>query len=150
MKVIALLIQTPAIDSSIGVTIGAMENLFPGSADIYPDTPSVLRPVLGNQQALFQQLLAEGKCLGMAWLNMAAVEKMGQIPLDKDADSPVLRPEQEELNASLAAKSLRQVEREYLERVLAENNGNKSLAAKSLRIHRRTLQRKLLRLSCSC
>lgn len=43
------------------------------------------------------------------------------------------------------AKSLRELEREFLERVLAANQGNKSAAAKSLKMHRRTLQRKLAR-----
>jgi len=42
-------------------------------------------------------------------------------------------------------KSLRELEREFLERVLAEYKGNKSAAAKSLKMHRRTLQRKLAR-----
>lgn len=45
----------------------------------------------------------------------------------------------------LPGKSLRELEREFLERVLAEYKGNKSAAAKSLKMHRRTLQRKLAR-----
>ncbi len=38
---------------------------------------------------------------------------------------------------------LRQLEWEHLQRVLAENNGNISAAARELGMHRRTLQRKL-------
>ena len=39
--------------------------------------------------------------------------------------------------------SLRRLEWEHIQRVLADHNGNVSLAAKSLNLHRRSLQRKL-------
>lgn len=41
--------------------------------------------------------------------------------------------------------SLAEVEKEYVNRVLAEKEGNVSLAAKALGVHRRSLQRKLKR-----
>jgi len=41
--------------------------------------------------------------------------------------------------------SLRRLEWEHLQRVLADHGGNISQAAKSLKMHRRTLQRKLLK-----
>lgn len=41
------------------------------------------------------------------------------------------------------ALSVGQVEWEYIQRILVENNGNISTTAKKLKMHRRTLQRKL-------
>lgn len=44
-----------------------------------------------------------------------------------------------------AAKSLELLEWEHIQRTLAEHGGNRSAAAKALKINRRTLQRKLAR-----
>lgn len=62
-----------------------------------------------------------------------------------DADE-VLRafeqgPEDEDVAASVP--SLHRVEWEHIQRVLAEHDGNISATARTLRMHRRTLQRKL-------
>ncbi len=56
----------------------------------------------------------------------------GEGVLDKDAaaDSPL---------------SVRKLQWEHIQRVLAENHGSISAAARALRMHRRTLQRKLAR-----
>lgn len=45
----------------------------------------------------------------------------------------------------LALPSLEEVEREYLQRVVADSEGNISRAARALGLHRRSLQRKLLK-----
>jgi two-component system response regulator RegA len=45
--------------------------------------------------------------------------------------------------APLEAMSLRHLEWEHIQRVLAEHDGNVSATARTLRMHRRTLQRKL-------
>jgi two-component system, response regulator RegA len=92
---------------------------------------------------------------GVEW-DMADMAEMtarlpGLIPLESVAPGQV--PDSLSLSwAPLPAaapggpgKSLRELEREFLERVLAEYKGNKSAAAKSLKMHRRTLQRKLAR-----
>ncbi|MES1928220.1 response regulator receiver protein [Salinisphaera dokdonensis CL-ES53] len=54
---------------------------------------------------------------------------------DDGADTPVESPEQR--------MSLKRLEWEHIQRVLAEHDGNISEAARSLGLHRRTLQRKL-------
>jgi two-component system response regulator RegA len=41
--------------------------------------------------------------------------------------------------------SVREIEWEHIQRILRENGGNISLAARLLRMHRRTLQRKLIK-----
>ena len=92
---------------------------------------------------------------GVEW-DMADMEEMtarlpGLIPLESVVPGEV--PDALSLSwAPLPAaapggpgKSLRELEREFLERVLAEYKGNKSAAAKSLKMHRRILQRKLAR-----
>ncbi len=61
---------------------------------------------------------------------------------------PAFPPPAENLTTAPAAapgKTLREMERQFLEQVLAECHGNKSAAAKTLKMHRRTLQRKLAR-----
>ena len=50
-----------------------------------------------------------------------------------------------DMAAEEVAAALREMERQFLEQVLAECHGNKSAAAKTLKMHRRTLQRKLAR-----
>jgi two-component system response regulator RegA len=47
--------------------------------------------------------------------------------------------------AALETMSPRRLEWEHIQRVLAENDGNISATARELRMHRRTLQRKLLK-----
>lgn len=59
--------------------------------------------------------------------------------LSEDADSPEPEPEQR----SDRPISLRRLEWEHIQRVLNENQGNISATARSLGMHRRTLQRKL-------
>ena len=46
-------------------------------------------------------------------------------------------------STSLEPMSVRRLEWEYIQRVLMENNGNISATARQLKMHRRTLQRKL-------
>lgn len=51
----------------------------------------------------------------------------------------------EQASVKIPTPSLEEVEKEYVNRVLNENEGNISRAAKALGMHRRSLQRKLLR-----
>lgn len=92
---------------------------------------------------------------GVEW-DMADMAEMaarlpGLIPLEAVAPEaalgalPVIWPVLPAVVPGAPGKSLRELEREFLERVLAEYKGNKSAAAKSLKMHRRTLQRKLAR-----
>lgn len=53
------------------------------------------------------------------------------------------RPEGSETAAPLEPMSPRRLEWEHIQRVLAEHDGNISATARTLRMHRRTLQRKL-------
>lgn len=48
-------------------------------------------------------------------------------------------------DGTAAPLSLAQLERQYLLRMLGEHNGNISATARTLNMHRRTLQRKLAR-----
>lgn len=57
--------------------------------------------------------------------------------LEADAAEPFVEPD------SVPTMPLRRVEWEHIQRVLAEHDGNVSAAARSLGIHRRSLQRKL-------
>lgn len=50
------------------------------------------------------------------------------------------------LSQPLPATQLEDVERQHIQRALKGTNGNVSLAARRLGLHRRTLQRKLQRL----
>lgn len=52
-------------------------------------------------------------------------------------------PASDELVADAAPMSPRRLEWEHIQRVLAEHDGNISATARTLRMHRRTLQRKL-------
>jgi len=52
-------------------------------------------------------------------------------------------PDDDSSAAPLEPMSPRRLEWEHLQRVLAENDGNISETARALRMHRRTLQRKL-------
>jgi two-component system response regulator RegA len=61
----------------------------------------------------------------------AVLERSKASPSDKPADAP------------LETMSPRRLEWEHIQRVLAENDGNISATARTLRMHRRTLQRKL-------
>jgi two-component system, response regulator RegA len=57
--------------------------------------------------------------------------------MEDDSDQP------EEMIPDPGPMGLKRVEWEYIQRVLAEHRGNVSAAARSLGMHRRTLQRKL-------
>ena len=48
-----------------------------------------------------------------------------------------------EANVELNRMSVRRLEWEHIQQVLAENDGNISVTARQLQMHRRTLQRKL-------
>jgi two-component system response regulator RegA len=71
-------------------------------------------------------------------------------PVDADACQRALLGVGSSADASRAGPtdvpSLERVEWEYLQRVLADSQGNVSEAARRLRLHRRSLQRKLSRL----
>jgi two-component system response regulator RegA len=54
-----------------------------------------------------------------------------------------LEPPDDDKGASLEPMSPRRLEWEHIQRVLAEHDGNISATARTLRMHRRTLQRKL-------
>ena len=58
-------------------------------------------------------------------------------------------PESREANLEIPIPSLARVEREHIERVLHECNGNISKAARALGMHRRTLQYKLAKFPVS-
>jgi len=58
---------------------------------------------------------------------------------------PQFPPSTQSSATATPGKTLREMERQFLEQVLAECHGNKSAAAKTLKMHRRTLQRKLAR-----
>ncbi len=67
-------------------------------------------------------------------------------PVDTQAVLAALLGEDEredETDENYQAMSLRRLEWEHIQRVLAENNGNISATARALNMHRRTLQRKL-------
>jgi two-component system response regulator RegA len=71
------------------------------------------------------------------------------LPKPADADEIVAALHRDSGNASVSIKpeplSLRRLEWEHIQRVLAANNGNISAAARSLRMHLCTLQRKLMK-----
>lgn len=54
--------------------------------------------------------------------------------------------ESEKLQAMVEPVALDEIVGQHIQRVLAQYNGNISAAARALRMHRRTLQRKLARL----
>lgn len=58
---------------------------------------------------------------------------------DKDKDKDTMP----EVVGTEEKLSLRRLEWEHIQQVLSENNGNVSLTARALKMHRRTLQRKL-------
>ncbi|HKF95976.1 MAG TPA: helix-turn-helix domain-containing protein, partial [Gammaproteobacteria bacterium] len=66
-----------------------------------------------------------------------------------DADEIVVALYRDTGNASVPVTavpiSLKRLEWEHIQKVLAENNGNVSATARSLRMHLRTLQRKLMK-----
>lgn len=71
-------------------------------------------------------------------------------PADLDAIIHALRadevnPDNKPGEAPMSAMSVDRLEWEHLQRVLAEHGGNISATARALRMHRRTLQRKLAR-----
>jgi two-component system response regulator RegA len=66
-------------------------------------------------------------------------------PASVDQVLAAFSPESAPANLAAPAPSLAQIENEYVNRVLAEKDGNVSLAAKVLGVHRRSLQRKLKR-----
>ncbi len=76
--------------------------------------------------------------------------KLGAIqyltkPADADEIVAALQKQEGDPNVELKDKPLsaRRMEWEYLQKVLMEHDGNISAAARALRMHRRTLQRKL-------
>ncbi len=76
--------------------------------------------------------------------------KLGAIqyltkPADADEIVAALQKQKGDPNVELKDKPLsaRRMEWEYLQKVLMEHDGNISAAARALRMHRRTLQRKL-------
>lgn len=64
-------------------------------------------------------------------------------PVDADAVTRALRGEDEELPVPEEPMPVDRFEWEYIQRVLAEHDGNVSATARVLKMHRRTLQRKL-------
>lgn len=62
-----------------------------------------------------------------------------------EVDQILLALEQAAIEPDAPVKSLAQVERAHIERVLASSDGNVSEAARRLGMHRRSLQRKLAR-----
>ncbi|HMV67336.1 MAG TPA: response regulator [Myxococcota bacterium] len=68
-----------------------------------------------------------------------------QKPVDADAVAAALRGEDVAAGQEAELPSLARQEWEYIQRVLDEVDGNVSEAARRLRIHRRSLQRKLQR-----
>jgi two-component system response regulator RegA len=66
-------------------------------------------------------------------------------PVDADEIVAAFDKQQGDASIELAANPLTvdRLEWEHLQRVLAENDGNVSATARSLNMHRRTLQRKL-------
>lgn len=68
-----------------------------------------------------------------------------QKPVNADDVAAALRGEQVEVAEDPELPSLARQEWEYIQRVLEDSDGNISEAARRLRIHRRSLQRKLQR-----
>ncbi|MGB1581407.1 MAG: response regulator transcription factor [Nevskiales bacterium] len=65
-------------------------------------------------------------------------------PADADQILAAFDPDSSQaIDAAPEPPSLRRLEWEHIQRVLAENNGNISASARALGMHRRTLQRKL-------
>jgi two-component system response regulator RegA len=64
-------------------------------------------------------------------------------PLDTDQILAAFEREAEPLAVPASAPSLARVEWEHIQRILHDCNGNISLAARTLGLHRRSLQRKL-------
>jgi two-component system response regulator RegA len=66
-------------------------------------------------------------------------------PVDADAVVAAFGRESGDPEATVAPQplSVERLEWEHIQRVLGENNGNVSATARSLKMHRRTLQRKL-------
>lgn len=58
-------------------------------------------------------------------------------------DKPATEVANVESDANLEPMSVRRLEWEHIQKVLMENNGNISATARQLKMHRRTLQRKL-------
>jgi len=107
-----------------GTIANAVEAMRAGAADYLTkpvDAAACVRALLGRSQA------APGNDGG---LTRGATERGApQTPGDEGDDVP----------------SLERVEYEYLQRVLADCGGNISLAARRLRMHRRSFQRKITR-----
>ncbi|MFT5692141.1 MAG: two-component system response regulator RegA [Oceanicoccus sp.] len=59
------------------------------------------------------------------------------------AFDPHVAPKDIELDEKSEQLSLKRIEWEHIQQVLAENDGNVAVTAKQLKMHRRTLQRKL-------
>ena len=64
-------------------------------------------------------------------------------PLDADQILAAFEPEAEPVPVPASTPSLARVEWEHIQRILHDCNGNISLAARTLGLHRRSLQRKL-------
>jgi two-component system response regulator RegA len=66
-------------------------------------------------------------------------------PAHADQILQAFEQEVPKISSPLEVPTLEQVEWDHLQRVLDDHNGNITLAAKALQMHRRTLQRKLLK-----
>ncbi|HET7775409.1 MAG TPA: helix-turn-helix domain-containing protein [Azospira sp.] len=123
MKVVALLVQPSGMEFDMAEMAARFPGLIPLDAAVLAEAGGLAR------SGGLATLLAD-------WRFPAAAVPVA--PAMREAARPSAAP-------SASGKSLKELEREFLQRVLAENNGNKTAAAKSLQMHRRTLQRKLSR-----
>jgi len=97
----------------------------------------------GGDLDMAEMLAMAARFPGLIPLEPAAFPET--IPLHGHGRLAALLADWRTPTASPPGKSLKELEREFLQRVLAENLGNKTAAAKALKMHRRTLQRKLSR-----
>lgn len=84
---------------------------------------------------------------GPADIEMAAkaIQRQAERRFAAGQDKPAAIDGIGQAAGETAPKSLERLEWEHIQRMLAEHGGNRSAAAKALKINRRTLQRKLAR-----
>ena len=77
--------------------------------------------------------------------HLGLIKKRGKIVVGTSADYPPFESvdKEETKAAALTPISLKRLEWEHIQRVLEEHDGNISATARTLGMHRRTLQRKL-------
>lgn len=143
---------TPSVASSVRAALAA-------AAEAVPDA-AVVDLRLGEEDglALLEPLRAAGPKMRIVVLtgyaSIATAVKAIKLGADDYLAKPVtanavvdalLRGDQEAADARTPAEPMspRRLEWEHIQRILTENDGNISATARTLKMHRRTLQRKL-------